>query len=404
MKSKHKAIEVRQGSLRMFTASLEVKDILEEGFVEVKILNRMTTNEGESESKFDYQRCLDERRANAIANDIIAAYQNDGKVPEIVDDSFFMPSSIFLATEKEIEFDGRQITIDAKTIPFSIVDGQHRIASLRKAIQKAKADSEKKNPLLPKDTVAKINDIQLPVIIADNLEERMQAAHFLVVNSTQKNVDKSVQGRIRSFLSKLWTSGAYKWHAIPHFVKSRIEKGEDVLAESLIEKMTASPPWKDRVVHVNATRQEKKNLIKGAIAEHSLSGHIQSHIVPLKIDYVDWETVSKSFANYWKALKETLDEGEAVGLYTSNAFKAFCLFFPQIMRKLCNSGKSYDVENYVKCLNLCFEHLDSEFFPIGTPTYWIKDGAYLDNLSFSTTGKIASGLTEALNKFSLLDR
>jgi hypothetical protein len=91
----------------------------------------------------------------------------------------FLPTSIFLATAKLLPFDAETnlVRIDsAKIGPFNVVDGQHRIRGLVLAAEK--------DPTL--------DDFEVPVNIAVNLDAISQMAHFLIVNTTQRSVDKAI--------------------------------------------------------------------------------------------------------------------------------------------------------------------------------------------------------------------
>jgi len=72
-----------------------------------------------------------------------------------------------------------------KICPFSVVEGQHRIEGLKLAAEKDRG----------------LMDFEVPVNIAVNLPEIHQMCHFLIVNTTQKSVDQSVEQRIFPRLS-----------------------------------------------------------------------------------------------------------------------------------------------------------------------------------------------------------
>jgi hypothetical protein len=68
----------------------------------------------------------------------------------------------------------------AEVGPFSAVDGQHRLEGLKMAAQKDD----------------RVLNFEVSVNIAINLLPIAQMCHFLIVNTTQKSVDKSVEQRI----------------------------------------------------------------------------------------------------------------------------------------------------------------------------------------------------------------
>lgn len=101
-----------------------VRNLVSKDFYSVETLDPDdVTDEG-------YQRLLNIARAKRLADYIIKG-QDSGDV--------FLPTSIFLATDKEIDYDfqNRCIRFDISEIgPFSVVDGQHRLEGLRMAAEK----------------------------------------------------------------------------------------------------------------------------------------------------------------------------------------------------------------------------------------------------------------------------
>ena len=131
---KQKAIEVRQSEsdFRLFSTSLKVGTLLSEGFYSVDPLNPRDPETGK------YQRELIPGRAEEIGKYVLRALKNK---------DFFMPSTILLATANRVDYDeaSRMIFFDTdkekneddkeRIGPFSVVDGQHRLGGMRKAIE-----------------------------------------------------------------------------------------------------------------------------------------------------------------------------------------------------------------------------------------------------------------------------
>ena len=92
----------------------------------------------------------------------------------------FLPTSVFFATDKSLPFDATTNTLEIDTREvgaFSVVDGQHRPEGLRMAAEKDQ----------------RVLSFDVAVNIAVNLSPIAQMCHFLIVNTTQKSVDKSVK-------------------------------------------------------------------------------------------------------------------------------------------------------------------------------------------------------------------
>ena len=191
---------VKQGQLTLYSTSLKVSDLLIPNFYSVETLDPDDDNDK------GYQRLLNRARAKRLADYII-----DGQETK----DAFLPTSIFMATHKNIDFNptNNTIEINIDTIgPFSVVDGQHRVEGLKMAAEK--------------DT--RVLDFEVPVNIAINLPKIAQMCHFLIVNTTQKSVEKGVEQRIYQRLTQ-----ALEIEDIPNlpkWISKTIEKGEDDLA------------------------------------------------------------------------------------------------------------------------------------------------------------------------------
>jgi DNA-sulfur modification-associated len=118
------AARVRQGALVLYATSLKVRDLMAQNFYSVE-----TLDPGDANDK-GYQRLLNNTRARKLADYIVRGQDRQDA---------FLPTSVFLATDKSIEFAERDNTIefDPSLIgPFSVVDGQHRLEGLKVAALK----------------------------------------------------------------------------------------------------------------------------------------------------------------------------------------------------------------------------------------------------------------------------
>ncbi|MCZ4088754.1 DGQHR domain-containing protein [Sinorhizobium psoraleae] len=189
------AARVRQGDLTLYATALKVRDLIRPGFYTVETLDPTDTDDK------GYQRLLNKSRARKLADYVVKG--QDAR-------DAFLPTSVFLATDKTVPFDeiGNTITIDvAKVGPFNVVDGQHRLEGLKVA-------SEKDSRVL---------DFEVPVNVAINLPTLHQMCHFLIVNSTQKSVDKSVEQRIVARLTE--ALDVEDIPSLPRWILNTVEKG-----------------------------------------------------------------------------------------------------------------------------------------------------------------------------------
>ena len=109
---------VKQGDLTLYATSLKVSDLLSPNFYSVEQLDP------EDPRDKGYQRLLNKSRAKKLADYILGGQETNDA---------FLPTSIFIATHKSIPFNpsNNTIEIDINEVgPFSVVDGQHRLACI----------------------------------------------------------------------------------------------------------------------------------------------------------------------------------------------------------------------------------------------------------------------------------
>ena len=167
-----------------------------------------------------FQRILNNTRVNRLSRHLREAF------PEGYAN---LPTTIFLATDKQLDFNAKSNTVsfDPETIgPFSVVDGQHRIAGLIRA-------SQSNDELL---------DFQLPATIGTALDNTHQMYHFYIVNTTQQPVEKGLQQQITSRFTGM--NGVNELPYLPFWFQRRVEIGVDNLAIRLanfLNENEASP-------------------------------------------------------------------------------------------------------------------------------------------------------------------
>jgi DGQHR domain-containing protein len=210
----------------------------------------------------------------------------------------FLPTSVLLATHTSIAFNALDNTIEIDTAAvgsFSVVDGQHRLEGLKMAAHK---DS-------------RVLDFGVLVNIAVNLPRIAQMCHFLIVNTTQKSVDKSVEQRIVARLTE--ALDIEDLPSLPKWILNVVERGEVDKALKLVIYLNEAPesPWKGKVLMANdesnGTTINQRSFVK-AIVKYLLTANN-----PLSI-LNDFEKEKKIFLNYWKAIAGLLDDGNAAVL------------------------------------------------------------------------------------------
>ena len=359
---------VRQGGLRLYSTSLKVADLLIPNFYSIEQLDPENPDEA------GYQRVLNKGRAKKLADYLISGEESGDA---------FLPTSIFLATDKEIAFDEQQhlISFDvAKIGPFSVVDGQHRIAGLKMA-------AEKRPDLL---------NFEIPVNIAVNLSPIAQMCHFLIVNTTQKSVDSAVEQRLYARLSQL-----VKFENVPNLPKwiARIvATEEDDQALKIIDYLNETPesPWFKKIEMAN---EDSKTA---TVNQKSFAKNIKKFVLiannPLTHDTPEHQ--QKIFLNYWVAIAALLDSpGKKTVLFKSVGVEFFCRFSTAVFTKLANLG-DYKVETFKKVLQQVFDNLEGEIVGAGHPDWWASSTGVAGGLNSAALAKINQEFVKALHKRS----
>lgn len=358
---------VRQGSLRLYATSLQVRDLKRPNFYAINKLDPDDAGPG-------YQRLLNEGRAKRLAD-----YLLDGQSEK----DAFLPTSIFLATNKSIPFDTstNTITFDVDQIgPFNVVDGQHRIAGLVLAAEK--------NPDLL--------EFEIPVNIAVSLDEIGQMCHFLIVNTTQKSVDKAVEQQIVARLSKM--VGLEKTPTMPRWIRRQVEKGEDARALSVANYLNtdAGSPWRGKIRMANDDEADGATINQKSFIT-SLKKHIFSANNPLSNPVWD-SNRPMILSNYWKAVMELLvDEESNVPsvIYKTNGVELFHTVSPTIFTHLATKN-DFKKDTIKALLKHGFENLPPEHIGMSHPEWWQRGGE-ASGLNRGAIGKLASALGHAIN-------
>jgi DGQHR domain-containing protein len=361
------AARSRQGDLVLYSTSMKVRDLVSDNFYSIETLDPEDANDK------GYQRLLNTARAKKLA-DYIVKGQNSHDA--------FLPTSIFLATDKSIPFNEQNntIEIDKSAVGlFSVVDGQHRLEGLKMAAEK---DS-------------RVLDFEVPVNIGINLPKIAQMCHFLIVNTTQKSVDKAVEQRIIARLSD--ALNVEDLPSLPKWILNTVEGGEVEKAIRYVDYLNKeeTSPWKGKILMANTdsdgTTINQRSFVK-AIVKYILTANNPLSIVK------DFEKEKKIFLNYWRAIANQLDDGSSSVLYKYNGVELFCKFSIPFFVKLQDRG-SFTVPTMEKRLASCFENVEGEYAGVGHPDWWAK-GSKASFLNAGAINVVSQEMSKALHKAS----
>jgi DGQHR domain-containing protein len=358
------AARINQGDLTLFTTSLKVRDLLSPNFYSVEALDPENPNDR------GYQRLLNKARAKKLSDYIVAGQDTHDA---------FLPTSIFLATDKDLPFNesNNTLTIDTNEIgAFSVVDGQHRVEGLRMAAEKDD----------------RVLDFEVPVNIATNLSKIAQMCHFLIVNTTQKSVDQGVEQRIYARPTHAFELEDDIPH-LPKWIRNTVGKGEDEKALKYVDFLNSTPdnPWKNRIDMAN---KEDKN---GSIAQKSFVKSIKRYVL-----VADNPVASKPedvqlgiFLNYWKAITNIIGVDEPTVLFKYVGVELFCKFFVPFCHKMINQP-NFKVSTMQSLLQHTFDNAEGEAVNVGHTEFWVS-GRKASGLNVSALTVINMEMVKALH-------
>jgi len=356
---------VRQGSLTLYSTSFPVKDIKLAGFYAIEKLDPAGAGAG-------YQRLLNEGRAKRLAE-----YLVDG----LEEKDAFLPTSIFLATSKNIPFDTARniISFDVREVgPFNVVDGQHRIAGLIMA-------AEREPSLL---------DFEVPVNIAVNLDDISQMCHFLIVNTTQRSVDKAIEQQIVARLTQM--AGLKEMPTIPRWIRRQVEKGEDERAIKVANYLNndAASPWRGKIRMAND--ESDGGTINQKSFINSLKKYVFSANNPLSSTAYDANRPA-ILSNYWAAVTNLLvdDSDISTVIYKTTGVDLFHIVSATVFTHLA-AKRDFKVESIKKVLSQGLQNLPDESRAMSHPEWWHR-GQAASGVNSAAVRRLAASLSHAIN-------
>jgi DGQHR domain-containing protein len=281
------------------------------------------------------------------------------------------------------------ITFDiGKVGPFGVVDGQHRIEGLKLAAERC----------------PEIASFEIPVNIAANLPSIAQMCHFLIVNTTQKSVDKAVEQRIYARLAEA-IELFEDVPNLPKWVLRIVESGDDEQALRIVDYLNEAEdsPWRGKIRMANqegpfgSATIDQKTFVKAIkryvlTANNPISGNIYTPEQRLKI-----------FLNYWRAIANLLDIGKPTVLFKYNGAELFSRFSTPLFNKLINTG-NFKTSTILKALEDTFENLEGEYAAVGHPDWWLSGTGKAGGLNAMALNKVNQEFTKALYRTQVSSR
>lgn len=238
----------------------------------------------------------------------------------------------------------------------------------------------------------RVREFVVPVNIAVNLPKLHQMCHFLIVNTTQKSVDKAVEQRIVARLTE--ALDVEDIPSLPKWILNVVERGEVEKAVRLADFLNEEPnsPWCGKIRMANdpsANMINQRSMVK-AIVKYVLTAN--NPIAVLN----DFNKEKRVFLNYWKAIADLVDDGNASVLYRYNGVELFSRFSIPFFTKLQNNSK-FTVQAMKDLLSACFDNVEGEYAGVGHSEWWARGGK-ASGLNAAGIAHVAQQMAKALHK------
>lgn len=354
------AIPIEQLDRMIYATSFTVGDFMRPNFYRIDKLD--------AKKNSGYQRHTDDRRIKRFAADVTDTWSKR---------ELFLPTSVFLATTRDLKFEGGKIRFAvSETGPFEVVDGQHRIEGLVRAA--------KSNP--------SIETFPIPVNIVVEMPELDQMLHFYLVNTRQKAVDAAVAQHIIARFTRV--KGFEKLPGLPKDLDRQVKKGADYHALEIVKYLNASvkSPWRDRILMEGRAPERGSHKVPQKSFVAVLKTMVLSLNHPLSAYEMDMS--KRMMENYWRAVVDLLvpdgKEDESVVLKNNGVW-----FFHYVSGPIFSwlvTREDFTVGEIKKKFQAVFEHMAGEAADkVPEPTWWLA------------SKKNGGGQAGRLNRSALLD-
>ncbi len=275
----------------------------------------------------------------------------------VTDKNAILPTSILLSARDGVTFEPMKdggtmghLYIPDEALPLWIVDGQHRVAGLRHAIE----DLEDENA----------RNFTLPAVIMANMPKQDEVQQFYIVNSTSKRIKTDLAERLLTEMAE---------HDDNVKKNQVIGKGKAYLlrAVKIVDMLNEQTdgPWAGRIQQVN-----KRKVGDVMIAESSFNESLKPILLIPWLAKMPETEIATIISRYWEAIFAYMPNAFAtprnysvqktIGTYTWH------LVAPAVL-EVCRTSGDFTAEKMVEALSpAADEYLEEAFWEVGN-----SDGA-----------------------------
>jgi len=315
------AVRFRQKrpDVNLYVTALSVKDLL----------GRFESDTYRSDNPAGYQRAVGASRVRSLS-----AYMRS--------EEGMLPTSILLCIRQpgrgEFEAVGGGskpgagetglLTIGPE-VPLWVVDGQHRLAGLERALRKDKAKW--------------VADYPLPVVIVEGIDQYEEMRYFHVINTRQKGVPTDVVDRHLLAMREAEGAGLLEREGERSYQRARATKLADLLNSE------QGSPWRGLIRMPGEPPSAQQTM-----RQHSMVSSLDPVVSDPLVKRLSDEEAGKLLFNYWRAAEALWGSAfeERVDYAIQRALGAGALhqIFPDVI-ELCRAADDFSQEKMLDILS-----------------------------------------------------
>ena len=335
-----KAFQLEQKGLKLYVGVLPARTLVD--------VTRVTVDQWSPSNTQGYQRQLTEKR---VAEAAWYLMRGEG----------WFPTAVLLSVRAELQFRDNEstngVSLGTLEIPDDqkiwVIDGQHRVAGLRRAIDKGDQ---------------KLADYLVPVAIVSNPNKLDEVRLFYLVNSKAKSVPADIADRI---LQQSLEEKGKVW-------LKEVEASTDRKAEKTLSRARATnvvdhlrqhcPVWQGFVEVPGEAKPHPKAVKQHTIVTALLEGPFKDP----SITRLDDSSIGELLDRYWCALSrvfpEAFDDADSYSIRRTPGVYSLTMIFADVFER-CRETRDYSsekMEEFLRAMNLesNFWHTDSQ---VGDP-------------------------------------
>ena len=199
--------------------------------------------------------------------------------------------------------------------------------------------------------------------------------HFYVVNSTQKQIDKSLEQRITARFQDNYNLNPMPY--LPRDLKSKIERGNQSEVTNMVIHLNRSEgsPLRNRIREAN-----DPDPSRGRLNEAPFANVLRSHILSATNLAYGRETTSRLcqiMSNYYAAIQivfGTTDPDDPSAkrplIFRTSGIYFFTALAKWVFNAIYNTSNLFTVESIVDILEKMVEELDDDVRYVADPQWW----------------------------------